>query len=410
MLDAASQSFRLAEALLDRLRDGGPSLVLLDDLHWADDDSLRLLRRLVAQVDTVPLLLLVALRDTGPATPDPVADVLASLARADPVRVELRGWDAAAVGAHVEQRSGVRLDPAAAEALVARTGGNPFYVTELVRLLAAEGALTEPGGRAWGQVPSGVRDVVRQRLAQLDDPVPEVLTAAAVVGRSFDLSVLARATGRPRDEVEAVAEQGLGLGLLVEDGPDAFRFAHALVGDALRETLPGPSRSRLHAAVAVALEEHHAGRVAEHAGELAEHYRLAGPAHARSAWAFARRAAAQAAAGSAHAEALRLSRLAAEMQQQPGLATPVEREAVLVAVARALRRLARPVQAWEPCATAARSALDDGRPADAAAALLEVTEDAIWGWRFHPAADPAAVALWREVLEDGPPTTPAPTP
>jgi hypothetical protein len=330
VLDAASHSFRLAEVLLDRLRDGPPSFLLLDDVHWADDDSLRLLRRVVAQLVTVPVALLVALRDTAQSTPGPLTAALATLARADPLRVELRGWDVGTVTAHVARRSGVRLDPVAADALVRRTGGNPFYVTELVRLLAAEGALTDPGGAAWEQVPSGVRDVVRQRLAQLDDPVPEVLTAAAVVGRSFDLGVVARVTGRPRDEVDAAAEQGLGLGLLLEDGPEAFRFAHALVGDALRETVPAPRRSRLHAAVAVALEEHHAGQVAAHAAELAEHYRSAGPAHARSAWAFARRAAAQAADGSAHAESLRWSRTAVALQQQPGLTTPQESEGVLV--------------------------------------------------------------------------------
>ncbi|WP_336923437.1 BTAD domain-containing putative transcriptional regulator [Aquipuribacter sp. SD81] len=401
VVDAASLSLRLADALLAALRGPVPSVLLLDDVHWADPDSLRLVRRVAAQVGDVPAVLVLAMRDTGADAPPAVQELLGSLARLDVVRVQLGGLDADAVSEYVHHDAGVRLTRDAAEALVARTGGNPLYVTELVRLLGAEGALARPGSEAWQRVPRGVLDVVRQRLAQLDAPAPGLLTTAAVVGRGFDVDVVARSARCPVEDVEDAVEAGLALGLLEpvgEAAPTRFRFVHALVADALRENVPAPARTRLHAAVAVALEEHHAGRLGAHVAEVAEHYRLAGPAQARSAWVLTVAAAQQAADRSAHAEALRLFRLAAALQR-PGLVDAVEAEAVLVGQTRALRRLARPVEAWHPAAAAARSALDRGDPTAAAAALLDVTEDAVWGWRFRPAVDRDAIALWQEVLE-----------
>ena len=96
------------------------------------------------------------------------------------------------------------------------------------------------------------------------------------------------------------------LGLVEVGEPGRYRFTHALVRDAVYEGLAAPARARAHADVALALEDRYAGQLLAHVGELAEHYRLAGPAHARSAWVFARRAAHAAAEQSAHDEALRL--------------------------------------------------------------------------------------------------------
>jgi tetratricopeptide (TPR) repeat protein len=167
-------------------------------------------------------------------------------------------------------------------------------------------------------------------------------------------------------------------------------------------------RARSHAAVAAAIEAHHQGRVHEHSAELAEHYRLAGPAYARSAWLFAATGADAAAARSAHDEALRLSESALDLQQGDPEVGPVERERVLLTRARALVWLSRPVEAWEPAAEAARSALarDDG--ASAATALLVVTENLVWGWRGHPDWDDEAIKLWqaaREHVADSDPVT-----
>lgn len=396
--DAAAESYRLAEALLAEVGDGPPVVLVLDDVHWADADSLRLVRRVAARLATVPLVLVVALRAAAGDTPAAVADLLGALARLDPLRLELHGLDAAAVVAAVEASTGIALPAGVAAELVARTSGNPFFVSEVVRLLAAEDALTDPHAPAWRTVPRGVRDVVRQRLAELPPATARVLAVAAVAGRGFDLPVVEQAAGRAGAEVDEAVEAALALGLVEERGPGRYRFPHALVRDAVYETLPAPARARAHADVAAALEDWHASRVADHAAELAEHYRLAGPAHARSGWAFARRAAEAAAAGSAHDEARRLFALAAELQAHDPAATAAEREAVTVGLARALRRLGRPLEAWPLLAGAGAAALRRGEARTAAEVLLEISDEAVWGWRMRGHVDEEAIALWHSVL------------
>ena len=399
--DAASASFRQADALLTALRDGLPSLLVLDDVHWADADSLRLLRRVAAELGSVPVALVVAVRSAPAEIPAPVADLLAAIARTEPLRIELDGLGPQAVAAWVFRQAGVAITEDVAAELVNRTDGNPFFVTELVRLLLSEGALSDLGSPAWRTVPGGVRDVVRQRVASLQESTVTVLRTAAVAGRSFDVAVVADVVG---DDVavEDGVEAAQVLGLVDEERPGRYRFTHALVRDALHETMSSPARARAHAAVGAALERVHGGRVAAHAAELAEHYRLAGPAYRRSAWTFARRAAQAAAGQSTHDEALRLFTDAAFLQEDDPTTEASEREQVLVGRVRALTRLARPLEAWEPAAQAARSALARGDVPAAARALLSVTEGVVWGWRSSPEWDDDAIALWEEVLAGQP--------
>lgn len=395
--DAASASFRQADALLTALHDGPASLLVLDDVHWADADSLRLLRRVAAELGSVPVALVVALRSAPAEVSDPVADVLATITRLGPLRIELEGLGAEAIQEWVRRQAGVTIEDDVAVKLAQGTDGNPFFVTELVRLLLSEGALSQVDSPAWRTVPGGVRDVVRQRLAVLPESAVAVLRTAAVVGRSFELAVVTDVIGN-----EVVVEDGVEaaqvLGLVDEELPGRYRFTHALVRNAVRETLSAPARVRAHAAVGAALERVHAGRIAEHAPELAEHYRLAGPAYRRSAWFFAKRAANAAANQSTHDEALRLFTEAALLQESDPTTEPPEREEVLLGQVRALTRLARPLEAWEPAAQAARSALVRGDFSAAARALLSVTEVVVWSWRASPEWDDEAIALWEEVL------------
>ncbi|GAA0794230.1 BTAD domain-containing putative transcriptional regulator [Spirilliplanes yamanashiensis] len=397
VVDASAASFRQAAALADALRDGPPTMLVLDDVHWADTESLRLLRRVAAQLPALPVVLVVALRSAPAEIGPAVVDALAALARTGPVRVDLAGLDAAAITAWVEAYADLRVPPEVAAELAARTDGNPFYVTELVRLLVRDGGLTSLDAGAWRVVPDGVRDVVRERLARLPESSALVLGTAAVAGRSFDLLVVAHAAGAEREQVAEAVESALMLGLVDELEPGRFRFSHALVRDAIYHGLPAPTRARAHAEVAVALEQRYAGEVGAHVAELAEHYRLAGPLHARSAWVFARRAGLAAAAGSAHDEAYRLLAEAAELQDLDPHVTAAEREPVLLGQAAALIRLGRPIEAWQPVARAARAALDRGDAVGAARAMLTITTGT-WGWRNAGDWDDAAVALWEDVL------------
>lgn len=395
--NATTASFRRAEAMVGAI--DRPTLLVLDDVHWADADSLRLLRRVGAEAGQAPLAVLVGVRSVEAEQVPAVADALVTLLRSGAQRVDLAGLEPQQVAAWVSDSTGVTVDEDVAARLVDRTGGNPFYISELVRLLVAQGALGDPTAPAWQAVPTGVRDVVRHRLSRLDPDVTAVAQVAAVAGRSFDHQVVATAAGLELDVVEEAVEALQGQGLVAEASPGRSRFAHALVRDAVYDAVGSAARARTHAAVAIALERHHVGEVAAHASELAEHYRLAGPAHARAGWLFAGSAAEHAAARSAHDEALRLWQGAAGLQPRDPDATAEDRERLLLGRARALIGLSRTLESWEPVREAAVSAMGRDAPLAAAHALLTVTEGFVWGWRLHPFHDDDAIALWRRVLD-----------
>jgi DNA-binding SARP family transcriptional activator len=325
-VDTASSTFRLAHALVDALGKDLPALLVLDDVQWADADSLRLLRRFAATTTDVPILLLVTCREAEADPGSPLAEALAVLARYGPLRIGLAGLDESAIRAHVRRQTGVDVDREVAAALRVRTDGNPFHLNEFVRLLIGADDLSDPSAASWREVPGGVRDVVRQRLSQLPDDAAEVLAAGAVLGRTFDLDVV-EAAAEPTEVDDALAA-GVRSGFLEEVSAHRYRFTHALVRDAIYRALPAPARARAHARAAEALERLRIGRLEPYAAQLAEHYRLAGPVHTRSAWTFAHRAARRATGNSAHHEALRLLRMAAELQDQDPLVTAEEREAV----------------------------------------------------------------------------------
>ncbi|MFC6088001.1 BTAD domain-containing putative transcriptional regulator [Saccharothrix lopnurensis] len=220
-----------------------PLLVVLDDLHWAGEETLDLLASVVTDSAAHPVLVVATYRTTD--VPAALADLLGRVARAEPVRLYLGGLPAAVVPALVRATTGHEVDPATAAAIHRRSGGNPFFVRELARLVVAEGA-------GWAEsVPPGVRDVVRLRLAGLSEPVREVLRWAAVIGGDLDLELLAVLVG---PGVLDAAEVAARRGFLVERGPGRFGFAHALVRDTLHQDVSGSRRARWHAAAGEALE------------------------------------------------------------------------------------------------------------------------------------------------------------
>ncbi|MFF7758970.1 BTAD domain-containing putative transcriptional regulator [Streptomyces griseorubiginosus] len=249
--DAVAGRFSLHRAVAAwtarAVTEAGPLAVVLDDLHRADIETLALLEHLTA-TDGPPLLVLTAHRPTEAARR--LTGTLAQLAARSPHRIALGGLADDDVRALVAAVCAAPVDRHTLAALTERTGGNPFYVRESARLLASEGSLV-----ALSEVPQGVRDVLRRRLARLPAYAFEVLRLTAVVGREAEVEVLVRASEAGEEAVLEGLEAAVAAGLLVEPGPGRVRFAHALVRDTLYTDLTRLRRGRTHARIAEALGE-----------------------------------------------------------------------------------------------------------------------------------------------------------
>ncbi|RSN07410.1 ATPase [Nonomuraea sp. WAC 01424] len=270
--DEVSGGFRLHRAVggyLAGVARRAPVLLTLEDLHWADDQTLALLRALPSLLATSRVLLVVTCRESE--LDDRQSDVLAALARLEPVRVGLSGLDPKAVAELVKATCVREIDEHAVESIVERTGGNPFFVRETVRLLDAEGAADRASAtQVLSRVPSGVRDVLRRRISRLPAGAQQILLQAAVIGRDVDLDVLVTVAADEDAVIEAV-EAALLAGLVTEPGPGLLRFDHDLVRDTIYSDASRLRRTRLHAAVATVIEQ----RAPSDVAALAHHYFLA---------------------------------------------------------------------------------------------------------------------------------------
>ena len=249
-----------------------PMTILLDDLHWADEPSLLLLRHVAGELGDSGLLIVGTYRDVELGRHHPLARVLGDLGG---TRVSLGGFSSESIGRYVQMTSGAPAPPGLAEAIHSQTDGNPFFVGEVVRLLASEGKLADPA--AWqGQIPQGVREVVGRRLDRLSPKANEGLKVAAVIGREFDADVLVAVKGVSAEEITEGAMEAIGERLVTNLGGGRFGFSHALVRDTLYEEVSPAQRAKLHQGTALALEELH-GDDPSRLGELAHHFLAAAP-------------------------------------------------------------------------------------------------------------------------------------
>jgi DNA-binding winged helix-turn-helix (wHTH) protein len=269
--------FTLFDSLTGFLRRAAqrqPLLVVIDDLHWADPASLLLLQFLARELAAARVLLIAAYRDGRRGGDEPLSRCLGELARVDGCqRLELGGLRDAEIGRFIEAATGSVPAPALVAAVAAQTGGNPFFLAELVRLL--DGG--EPHGGGPLPVPGGVRDAVARRVAQLSSAGRDWLHAAAVFGRDFELPALADAGSsakRPRRGCLDALDEAVGAHLVEALGgvPPRYRFAHALVQETLYDALPSRERARLHARAGDALAALHAQDPAPVLSALAHHY------------------------------------------------------------------------------------------------------------------------------------------
>jgi DNA-binding SARP family transcriptional activator len=241
--------FQLHRAVRDWISslDDRPLVIFLDDVHRADAETRTLLAGLLDQGLANRVLFVLAYR---PETGEGLDDLLATLARYAPTRVRLAGLAEDEVAALIETVTGAAADSTVVRALAERTDGNPFYLKESARLLVSEGELV-----ATSQVPEGVADVLRRRLARLPAESVSLLRLASVIGRNVDVALLVRAAEVGEDAVLDALETGLISGLLLEPGAGSVRFSHLLVRETLYAGVPQLRRVRWHARIAEAVAE-----------------------------------------------------------------------------------------------------------------------------------------------------------
>jgi serine/threonine protein kinase/class 3 adenylate cyclase len=279
-LDPDQARFRLFDAITTFLRNASnqsPLVIVLDDLHWADEPSLLLMQFLARELGESRILLVGTYRDVEVGRQHPLEQTLAELARTQRAeRVLLRGLTEDDVARFLALSVGRTPPEAMVEAVFRETEGNPFFVHEVVRLLQSDGRLDRPEEvSSWSvEIPQGVRQVIGRRLDGLGEACNEVLTVGSVIGREFELRVLAAAADRSEDETLELIEAAEDARVIqpVEARPGSWRFSHALVRETLYDEIRTTRRLRMHRHIGEVLEARHADHLEPHFAELAYHY------------------------------------------------------------------------------------------------------------------------------------------
>jgi DNA-binding CsgD family transcriptional regulator/transcriptional regulator with XRE-family HTH domain/predicted Ser/Thr protein kinase len=301
-------------------------LLILDDLHWADPDSLRLLCHLARVVGRARMLVVGAYRDpeVGLTEAHPLMNTLSVLCRqSDYVRIAIRGFSHEEVAAYLAQSAGQALPQALVKVIEQETSGNPFYAREVFRHLREEAKLLQRDGR-WTTdrsirelgIPEGVRQVVGRRVACLSEPASALLRLAAGFSAGFGFDVLQRLSELPETVLLSCIDEALQAGLICVCGqvPPRYEFAHAIVRHTLYDGQNPDRQTRLHRQIALALEQRHVGEDVEDVAELAAQYHASAALKgAGKGIVYALRAAEQARAAYAHERAAGFLRMARDL-------------------------------------------------------------------------------------------------
>jgi hypothetical protein len=273
--------FRLFDAVTAVLKTAAkrePFVLLLDDLHWADKASALLLSFLAQELGDARMLIVGTYRDVELGRQHPLAEILGDLARQQCVsRIRLHGLDEEEVSHFIEGTTGRAPSLALVAAVHRETEGNPLFVTEVVRLLEAEGRLAHPEDAFAGTIiiPQAVREVIGRRLSRLSPACNRVLTLAAVIGREFSLNTMEQASGVTRPDLLTLLDEATAVHILVpvRTAVGRYRFSHALIRETLYDEVSTARRVQLHRQIGEALEALHGGYAdARLERQLAHHF------------------------------------------------------------------------------------------------------------------------------------------
>jgi tetratricopeptide (TPR) repeat protein len=393
------QTYDAISQLLHHAAGKAGLVVVLDDLHLADEASLQALGFISTVLQETRLLVVGTYREEAAAYLDPQAISDRSSPFSELVRSRTTLTLASLNAEQVQELVATRTGGAAAldlgERLHEVTAGNPLFVSELLNLLEAQGRLGESDLDSRDlPMPTGIADAIAQRLAPLSARGREALSVAAVIGTTFRAATLALAASLPPAEILELLDEAARLRLVqpVQEPPDGYAFSHGLVRASLYDALPRAKRCALHTAVGEALEQQHDLDAGEGLAEIAYHFLEAAPAgDGERAVRFAGRAAERAVRTFAYDQAVTMYKRALEIAR-PNAAP--ERIALLQALGEAQMRAGDVEAARDSLQRAADAARAHGDPEALARAALACN---IWG--LSSGVDEQLVGLAEEAVE-----------
>ena len=383
--DSDTERFLLFAAvvgLLTTVAEDQPVILVLDDLQWADKGSLLLLRHLASADPTMRVMIVGTYRDSELSNADSLVDALAALRRLEGIsRIDPVGLDDTGVVALMEAGAGHPLDDAAvglAHAIHRETDGNPFFVSEVLRNLVETGAIGQDAEGHWvaedsldtAALPDSVREVIGARVLRLGKDAGRVLSIASVIGRDFDLDLLARATKTDEEDLLDILEAAAAVALVREVADSGrYAFAHALVQHTLYGDLGHNRRARAHRQVAEALEDLCGDRPGSRVGALARHWIAGEPTDLARAISYSHQAGDAALAALAPADALHYYAQALDLDAQVRDSDPVVGIDLSIGLGTAQRQIGDPAYR-ETLLSAAHRAADLGNTDRLVAAAL----------------------------------------
>jgi DNA-binding winged helix-turn-helix (wHTH) protein/tetratricopeptide (TPR) repeat protein len=320
-IDPEGQRYRLFEcvgAILSVVSAQRPTLLVFDDIHWADKATLLLVRHLLRSSRPGAFAIVATYRDSELGRTHPLSELLPDLRRETGVtRVALRGLKVEHVRRIVHGIIGPGAPSRLPQIVMDYTDGNPFFATEMLLHLKETGTVTRFNDPATDAadlpVSEGIKEVIGRRLSRLSDSCNRALSVAAVLGREFDVSLMESVADLSENALLDALEEATRAGVLSESSglEGRFQFRHALIRETLYGELSSPRRARLHRRIGEALEASAREDPDSRLGELAYHFSEAASAGiADKAVDYAIRAGDHAADALAHEDAARLFEMA----------------------------------------------------------------------------------------------------
>jgi DNA-binding CsgD family transcriptional regulator len=243
---------------ITRLCQRGPVAMVLEDLHWSTPETRLMLSHLIRNTDGLPLLVMGTMRNNTPDRSEDLAVAVADLYRLPGIRrIDLTGLDSEAIQEYLSAEAGSDLPYIRETAAILRdrTGGNPFFVTELWREVADTGGYQALRSKT-RPAPQSVRDTIGQRLTRLDESTLAVLEVAAVLGDMFDARDIATAQNMESAAVLNALDAAKANGLIsTTDHAGSFAFTHALVRQTLIDRLATLRSAQIHKELALSLRD-----------------------------------------------------------------------------------------------------------------------------------------------------------